>query len=415
MGFLLHTAAKDLRRRMRDPMSFLMWLGIPLAIAGMIKLAFGGGGGSAGPRAEVLVADLDGSFLSGLLLGAMGQQQGQSLPFEAEKVGLEEGRERIDDGDGSALLIIPEGFGEAVLREEECTLRLITNPAQRILPGMVEEALTMLVDAVFYLHRVFGEPIERMLQPMPPGAQTFPDQEVAEISVLMNDIMGRLTGMLSPPAIELVTEVETEEEDGELNFGLLFFPSMLFMTLFFLAQGIAEDIWVEKQGGTLRRVLTTPNRAGEFLAGKLLTSVVLIAAVSAFGLLLARVAFSLDIHGMPLAIAWCGFSGALLTLMMILVQLFASSQRAGNLLANLVMMPLLMLGGSFFPFEVMPDGMAAIGRLTPNGWALEQLKSIVTGAAEPARLALAFGGLTAVGALLFVFSTRRMSGAFARS
>ena len=50
--FLLTTAQKDLLRRMRDPVSLLLWLGIPLAIGGMLRLVFGGSGGAA-PRATV--------------------------------------------------------------------------------------------------------------------------------------------------------------------------------------------------------------------------------------------------------------------------------------------------------------------------------------------------------------------------
>jgi ABC-type multidrug transport system permease subunit len=74
-----------------------------------------------------------------------------------------------------------------------------------------------------------------------------------------------------------------------------------------------------------------------------------------------------------------------------------------------------MLGGSFFPFEAMPAGMAALGRKTPNGWALEELKAILGDTIEPARLALAFAGLLAVCAVLFLLATRRIAGAFARS
>src|SRR5688572_23208063 len=101
--FVFATAKKDLARRLRDPMSFLLWLGIPLAIGGMLRLAFGGGGGSA-PRAMVLVVDEDGSVPSRLLLGALAQGGAQGLPFEAEAVDAAEGRARIEARDASALL-----------------------------------------------------------------------------------------------------------------------------------------------------------------------------------------------------------------------------------------------------------------------------------------------------------------------
>ena len=411
--FLLTTAQKDLLRRLRDPVSLLLWLGIPLAIGGMLRLVFGGSGGAA-PRATVLVADADGSVLSRLLLGALEQGGTRGLPFEAEAVELEDGRARLEDGDASALLVIPAGFGEAVLKEEPCALELVKNPAQRILPGMVEESLGLLVDAVFYAHRVVGEPLRAMVAEPPEGRVTLLDEDVARIALGMNDAVERSGKLLSPLAIKVVVEEPAAEEDDGPGFAELFFPSMLFMTLFFLAQGMSEDLWVERSAGTLRRALVAPQRASAFLGGKLLAAVVLVAGVSLGGLLLGRLVFGLALAQLPLAVLWCALSGALLVLFLYVLQLSASSQRGGHLLTTLVTMPLLMLGGSFFPFEAMPRGMAAIGARTPNGFALLELKTILSGSYEASSLALSALILLATSALLFLFATRRLSGAFAR-
>ena len=411
--FLLATAWKDVVRRLRDPTAFLLWLGIPLVIGGMLRLAFGGSGGST-PRASILVVDEDDSVLSHLLLQGLSGGGADNLPFEAEEVSAAEGRARIDDGDASALLILPAGFGEALLKEEPCTLHLVKNPAQRILPAMVEESLSLLSDAVFYAHRVFGEPIRAMAEEPPEGRITLPDADVARISLAINDAVEGMSSLLSPPAIKLVVE-EAAEDEPDLDFSLIFFPSMLFMTLFFLAQGLSEDLWVERAGGTLRRALVTPQRASAFLAGKLLAGLVLVAAVSLCGLVLARLALGLEHKHLFAAVLWSALSGALFVLLLYNLQMFAASQRGGHQLSMLVTMPLLMLGGSFFPFEAMPAGMARIGRMTPNGWALEQFKALTTGAIEPARLALSALGLCAVCALLFAGACLRLRGTFGRS
>lgn len=411
--FLVTTAQKDLLRRLRDPVSLLLWLGIPLAIGGMLRLVFGGSGG-ASPRATVLVADADGSVLSRLLLGALEQGGTRGLPFEAEAVELLDGRARLEDGDASALLVIPAGFGEAVLKEEPCALELVKNPAQRILPGMVEESLGLLVDAVFYAHRIVGEPLRAMVAEPPEGRVTLVDEDVARIALGINDAVERSGKLLSPLAIKVVVEEPAAEEDDGPGFAELFFPSMLFMTLFFLAQGMSEDLWVERSAGTLRRALVAPQRASAFLGGKLLAAVVLVAGVSLGGLLLGRIVFGLALAHLPLAVLWCALSGALLVLFLYVLQLSASSQRGGHLLTTLVTMPLLMLGGSFFPFEAMPKGMAAIGGRTPNGFALLELKTILSGSYEPSSLALSALILLGTCALLFLFATRRLSGAFAR-
>ena len=418
MRFALLTAANDLRRKLRDPLGLALWLGIPIAIGLMIRLAFGGSGGSS-PKAHVLVADLDDGILSGLLVSALGSGPGSDqlgdLPFSAESVTLEEGRERIEDGDASALLVIPEGFGAALLAEDPCTLELVTNPAQRILPGMVENALELAVEASFYAHRMFGDVIEDMTAEPPEGRHTLPADDVARISITINDVIERMGDLLFPPVLELVIEKDEEEEGSGPNFGALFFPSMLFMTLFFLAQGLSEDIWVEKDRGTLRRALTTPNRAAAFVGGKVLAAMVLIAVVTALALVLASTAFGIELQNHALSVLWASVAGGLLTSLMLCLQIFASSQRAANLLSNLVMMPLLMLGGSFFPFEAMPDWMARIGRWTPNGWALVQLKAIQADEIELAALLPALAGVVLVGGALFLVTVRRVAGPFARS
>jgi len=76
--------------------------------------------------------------------------------------------------------------------------------------------------------------------------------------------------------------------------------------------------------------------------------------------------------------------------------------------------PLMMIGGSFFPFEAMPDWMAAVGRLTPNGWALEHLKRIIWQMADAASLGVAFVGLLVVAVVLFVACAVRLRMSFAR-
>ena len=118
---------------------------------------------------------------------------------------------------------------------------------------------------------------------------------------------------------------------------------------------------------------------------------------------------------LPLALVWATASGVVFLLAFTLVQLHASSQRAGTVLTNSVVMPLLFVGGSFFPFEAMPGWMAALGRWTPNGWALQHLKNILAGRTEAMPLAIAFLALLLLGAILFLLGERRLRRVFVRS
>ena len=78
-----------------------------------------------------------------------------------------------------------------------------------------------------------------------------------------------------------------------------------------------------------------------------------------------------------------------------------------------VTFPLVMAGGAFFPFEAMPEWLARIGKLTPNGWALARFKEIVDGVPDPALLLTTLAGLAAVGAVLYLLCLGRLAG-FAR-
>lgn len=71
-----------------------------------------------------------------------------------------------------------------------------------------------------------------------------------------------------------------------------------------------------------------------------------------------------------------------------------------------------MVGGCFFPFEAMPDWMAHIGRMTPNGWAVLQFKAILGGSTQMQSLATSTAALLAVSAIAFTLSARRLRRGF---
>jgi ABC-type multidrug transport system permease subunit len=413
VSFVWSTAAKDLRRHAHDPMGLIFWIGVPLVI-GLLMTSMSGGDDGPQPQAHVLVADLDDSFLSGLLVGALSQDAAGGL-IQAEAVELADGRARMDDGEASALLVIPAGFAQAVLDEEPTTLELVTNPSQRILPGIVEESLSIFVDGTFYLHRLIGEDLQAF-SAGPDSGNTFPDQQIAEFSITVNQLVNRISEALSPLLIELETVALGEEktEGPSVNVALLFLPSILVMSLLMMAQGMSGDLWKERELRTLRRVVVSPQSIVGFLAGKLLSGAVIMFTVCFVVLTIGYSHFSIPLVTLPFAVLWAVFSGATLTALMTVLQLWASSRRSANIVTIALMFPLLMVGGSFFPFEAMPEEMVAIGKLTPNGWALTQLKAILLQRVVPAELAAAFTQLLAVGVVLFVINARRLRAGFAR-
>lgn len=422
MSFVWATCVKDWRRRSRDPVGLLLWIGIPILIGAILSLLSGGREGPK-PQALVLVVDEDDSFVSGLLVGALSQDRVGGV-MRAEPVAAEEGHRRVEAGDASALLVIPPGFGAAVLAEEPTTLTLRTNPAERVLPGIVEESLAVLSEGVFYLHRVLGDELREMADGPDGGTPAARDLQVADLAVRINHAVEGLQDVLFPPVIALETGAAAGAADStgaaapakpRVSFALLFVPGLLFMSFLFLSQGIAEDLWEEREAFTLRRAVVAPRAPAALLLGKVLAGAGVLLLVAATALAAAWGWFGLAWSRYPGAVAWAAFSGVLLLLVFCAIHVHAPSRRGASVLSTALVFPLMMLGGSFFPFEAMPDWMVAAGRWTPNGWALARLKDLLLGRAEAAELARSAAMVAAVGLALFLLAARRLGASFARS
>jgi ABC-2 type transport system permease protein len=403
--FLFLSARKDLQRLIREPVMLAVWLGIPLMVTALLSIVFGGD--SVTPHGLLLVADEDGSMVSSMVSGAFTREPLSGM-VTVENVKQEEGRGRIGSNRGSALLVIPKGFGSAVLKNEPVQAQLITNPSQTILPDIIKETLSMLFDAAFYLQATAGPELRAISGQPPAESRTFSDARVASIAVSINGVISRVLPYLDPPRIGLEINVIQEKAAPSRSVAALLFPGMLFLGILFLAQGMSEDLWREHAQGTLRRLATTPGTLAAFLCGKVLSIAVVFVVVASAALAAAHWLIRIPLNNAPAAVVWLAATGSALFLLLLLIQSFASGQRAGGVMVSAIVLPLAMLGGCFFPLESMPAGLAAIGRWTPNGWSVTRLDALLAGAADPWTIAWNFGLVAAAGALLFLALSARV-------
>jgi ABC-2 type transport system permease protein len=379
-------------------------VGIPLCIGLLMHLMFGGSGGQAQPQGVLLLADQDNTFTSRMLAGAFGGDPlGKMLTVE--KVDAAEGRARIDRGDGSALLIVPKGLQDAFLNSRPYHLRLIANAGQRILPKIVEESLQGMVDGAFYLQRVAGDQLRGMDSGQAPS-----EADVVLRAIRTRRLAMEMSRYLSPPLIDLETTVVAEKRSaGAANF---FFPNMIFLALLLMANGLSTDIWKERTQGTLRRLAMSPAPIAAFLAGRLAAVAMVYCAAAAMAVLAARYLAGVTVSNMVAAAAWAALSGTLFYLLLLPLAVYSSGQRGADVRGNLLVFPLAMLGGCFFPFEVLPEWLARIGKWTPNGLAVVQFKDVLLGSANPWHLAAVLAGLAAAGLLAFLLALRGLRGEF---
>ncbi len=398
-------AKKDLLRLRRDPAALLLWIGFPLMLISIMAALFGKE--SPKPRGLLLIADEDATFVSGALANVYSQGKLGEM-IRTEKVKQDEGRARMEKGDASALLVIPKGFSDAFLNNQPMQLPLITNPAYRIMPRLIEETLSVVFDAGFYLQRIAGDEMRAVSIAGPRS-----EEQVVDLSRRFKRIADSLSKYTNPLLIELKSTVVKEDEQPRKSFGAIFFPSMLFLSLLFIAQGVAMDMWKERTQGAIRRFVSTASPLRAWLGGKMLSAGIVFLTVSSAGFLMAHffIDLSLD-HALP-SILWVSASGIGLCLLFMLLIVHAPSERGAGIVANLVTFPLMMAGGSFFPFDLMPANLAAIGRMTPNGFALTKLQEIMDGKIHLLALAPVLIGLIAFCLIVSLIIERRVRRNFA--
>jgi ABC-type Na+ efflux pump permease subunit len=366
MSFALASFWKDITRWRQDVMSTMIWIFIPLMIGGLLTMLMSGQG--VKPHGVLLMVDQDGSFLSELIAGAYSAGELGEL-ISVEKTTLEEGTERINAGGASGLLIIPKGFGAAFLESEPVTLTLKTNPAQTILPGIITNVTEILLDAGFYAHELLADEIKTFKDMSDDPS----DAVVAAMAVGMRHKFESVGTRLYPPAIEIeIVEPQAKEPGPPL--ALLFMPGIILMAVLFAVNSLAGDGWREREQGTLRRLVFAPGKLGEFVAGKALAAAAIVCSVGGVTLVAGFLYHDVSWLKLPVSLLWISASGVALFAWFSLLQMLFPTRKAANLFSSMLLFPLLMVGGSFFPFEAMPAWMAAIGRVSPNGFVAHHLK-----------------------------------------
>ncbi|MFQ5670635.1 MAG: ABC transporter permease [Acidobacteriota bacterium] len=453
MALITGLVAKDFRRRLRTPVGLVVMLIFPLAFAGMVGLAFGPARDSDGglPRIKILLVDHDQKFLSGFLSNAGGNPQFQEQ-FDLVNVEEEdEARRMMEDGEASALLIIPEGFTDDLFDGKETTLTLLKNPAESILPQVVEEMVgvsSVFLDAGL---RVVGEPLEEVAETfsgLDEDASRFPrNEELATLVVSLADRIRPLAHYLFPPAVVFDTASEEDvplpvllaaragesleqvrkrvahaappavkDEDGTSGFNIfgVLLPMVTLMSILFLGENGMRDLMTEQRAGTLSRLFSSPTGLGRVLAAKILFTLLLcafaMAILAVVGLALGWIDWFVSLPGALVQVAAIAFAS---TGLATLVHGLARSERAATTLHSVLVMSMSFLGGSFIPVSQMPAPLRRLAPYTINYWGIQGLLDLIQRQGGVGEVMPRAGVLLLIGAAGVILGGRRLARRFA--
>ncbi|MEU0535781.1 ABC transporter permease [Amycolatopsis tolypomycina] len=378
-------AAKDLRQRARDRSAWVLGFLAPLAIAGLVSIAFGG---AETFHAEVAVVDEDHGVLARAFTSFLTGPELAGVLTVTPVADAAEARARVDRGDAGAGVVIPAGFSAAAHGGTPPPLTVLTT-----------------VDGP-----VAGQVVRSV-------AESFAAQLDADrLSVATAVAAGAPTGDLAARAAALrLPEQVVRQASGTCPIsGVGYFaPAMGIFFLFFAMGFAARGYFLERRDGTLDRIAVAPVGQWAVLAGKSLATFAYSVAGLGTVYLVTSLVFGTDWGPLPAVAALVlavALSVACLTAFVISV---SRSERQADSLAAMLTFGLVLVGGHFVFAGAAPPLVRTVALFTPNGWALRGFTDLAGGAPGtsvivPVLAILAFcAALTALTGVLRNLEARR--------
>lgn len=376
-------AAKDLRQRLRDRTLLMYALLLPLGLAVVFNMLFSGVDEEQAFRFGV-VNDDHGAVASAFVDQVLKPAEESGAIDLRTPASREEGERLVEDGDLSALFVVPAGFTTAVNTGAGTGIEIIGDADSRVGVEVARSLATAFTSQVMTV---------RLSVALVGG-----DAQTAERAAAFS---------------EAVTVENVAASNKQLSWSTYMATAMAVFFLFFTVQFGVSGMLEERENGTLPRLLAAPVSRTSLLAGKILVSVLV--GVISMVLLIAATTLLLGAHwGDPLGLGLLVLMGVLAaTAVMAGVAAFARSHEQAGQWQAVLAITLGALGGAFFPVAQLGGLMSTLSLLTPHYWFLQGLADLSGGASVadvlPSVLALAAFTVVAGGAALLGW--RRRAGA----
>lgn len=359
---ILDITFKDLLQLSRDFKTFMFLLLMPIIFTLLFGFAFGGfGGGDSDSRLPVGYLSQDGHWITDSL---------HDLLAESEVIRLDENvfhsasdlDQLVADGDLAAAIIVPHGYGRAVLKGKTARLIVIADPSTSTWTTIQAELLTIA-------SRLDG------------GVRTASVIEAAGAEGIPFEyaFQQTLSAWDEPPiAIQETTSPALEKSSAKNRAMSHTAPGMM---LQFAIAGLltaAQVIVTERKSRTLQRLLTTSARRVHIVVGHYLAILFMILMQFFILILFAQIVLKVDYLRVPAGSFLVAFSAALcIAALGLLIGILAKTEEQAIIFSLVPMFVFAGLGGAWVPLEVTGPTFQVIGHVSPVAWGMDGFENIV--------------------------------------
>jgi len=360
----------DIKRRLKSPFSIIILLLIPLLMTGIMGAIFSPSENKM-PKINLAIVNNDNYIGSKIFIEAFNSSQTNEM-FNIKNTDEITGKKLIKNNKVSALIIIPKGFSEALLKKTNTQLILIKNPSQQFLPNIVEEftkTLTIIISGAVQTIEMNNE----LLNLFSSSKLSYNSMITKVPKLLNNKSNNKKTKMmmeyLKAPLFKLVKKTANKKiKKKSINLFTYILPSISIMFLLFIIEIFIRDILTERENGKLQRMMFAPLRTSEYIASRILSGWIM-GIMSFFivvltGILIFKINWGNYLYLFILIAVtsfWISSFFALLN------AFFKNKNQAGAFVAPIIMV-FSAFGGSIIQTNQLPEAVRWISYFTLNHW-----------------------------------------------
>lgn len=344
-----HIAWLLIRRTLGRRKGIISYLLLP-ALVVILAVGLLGGVGTEEIRLEVVNRDQG-------ALGRLMIQAWEAHPeFRVEvSASEEEAQDSLESQKSDVILIIPESFTEELLASKF--------PKVQLKQLRYNEAVLLTRNAAQYEITLLARSLERI------RLQGGDIRDLTAEAAELYQEKGERGARVQPGGMPVYSDQRITT-----SFGMLI---MFLMLLVGSSVGIILD---DKRNQTLQRIYASPVKPIEISWGNFLGCFMLGTIQIIFVMLVTRLVMNYD-FGSAAAPQFLVLECFLLAALGIAaaVSVLMRDSEPMNIMGSLIITPTCMLGGCFWPMEIMPESMQKLANFVPQKWAIEALSKLAAG------------------------------------
>jgi ABC-2 type transport system permease protein len=415
MKKILSIAWKDLITTFRDPSALVLMLVTPLALTLAMAFAFGGfgdrgAGGTGLSGIPVVVVNHDRGELGAQLVELLQSDELDELLDPVVEDDVAEARAAVDTDEAAAVVIIPENLtarvipsGRGAADASGAAVELYANPTRPVSVGVVRSIIAGFAGHV----NATVDSVEVAISQLVESGLVAPQQGADVAPTLAERAADDLA---AANLLHIVGEETSGSEENGFDWLAYMAPSMAILFLMFTVTSGGRTLLVERDEGTLSRMLSTPSSSAQVLAGKVFG--IYLTGLAQMGILMAAtlVIFGAS-WGAPLAVVVLLLAlVAAATGWGIAIAAYARTAAQAGVAGTAVTLVFAIGAGHFFPRQLLPSWLRTASLISPNAWGLEAFLELGSGGGlnDIALSVVALAGMAAVafGAAVVVFRRR---------